>query len=216
MNFAGPELLPRVRRSPLEPLNTIPVGLPDVALAAGGMLTTSDCGTPAPLYKVDTPDPLSAIQRTERIERDAPGVHQVPIGVGGRDNPVRNQFLLVAIPGVGARHRRCCTVPWPLSAPSPVHRPSCYSSLDLHSLPRSSARSRRQNAGRGDVRPIGVPTPAFPELHPVYSQSGRIRFKSKRSCTARRPHRACILRPCMVNGPIRAWRVRWRHRPQKY
>ena len=39
---------PLVTGKPEEPLNTMPVGLPTVPPAAGGIVTTSDCGTPLP------------------------------------------------------------------------------------------------------------------------------------------------------------------------
>src|SRR4051794_10693522 len=52
----APRLPPLVNmKSVLLPLKTIPVGL-------GGVLTTRDCGTPLPSYRVELSVPLSATQ----------------------------------------------------------------------------------------------------------------------------------------------------------
>src|SRR5690348_12736362 len=70
MKKLGPEPPPPVTTKPELPLNTTPVGVPVVPSGlplAGGIVTTSGVaggnGTPAPLYRVLTPVPLSEIQK---------------------------------------------------------------------------------------------------------------------------------------------------------
>src|ERR1700722_9324220 len=53
------------------PLKTVPVGDPAPA-PADGMVTTNDCGVPAPLYSVDVPLPLLAIQKGEVRLKEMP------------------------------------------------------------------------------------------------------------------------------------------------
>src|SRR5262245_13986673 len=67
---AGPLPLAETLSPPLAPpkvLNTVPVGVPSAPRGAAGggpgIFTTSDCGVPAVLYSVDTPVPLSEIQK---------------------------------------------------------------------------------------------------------------------------------------------------------
>ena len=61
MNRAN-ELAAWVARNVLPPLKTMPVGLPWVAPALGGIVTTSCCGTPLPSYSVDLPVSAFATQ----------------------------------------------------------------------------------------------------------------------------------------------------------
>src|SRR5512147_26190 len=53
-------VLPGTSSKPVVPLKTVPVGTPGSLPVAGGTVTTSDCATPAPLYRVESPVPLSA------------------------------------------------------------------------------------------------------------------------------------------------------------
>src|SRR5882724_687431 len=62
MNLLGPEAVAAVTTKPLDPLNTIPVGLPPLLAEGVGICTTSDCGFPAPSYNVEVPVPLFATQ----------------------------------------------------------------------------------------------------------------------------------------------------------
>src|SRR5437016_14562583 len=53
-------------------LKTVPVGA-DVPVPSGvGMVTTRACGTPAALYKVDKPVPLSDIHQGLTLPRESP------------------------------------------------------------------------------------------------------------------------------------------------
>src|SRR5690349_17866257 len=67
-NIATPDLTPFETENeavglPMVILKTVPVGVPVAApLGAGGITTRSPCFLPAPLYKVDSPVPLSLTQ----------------------------------------------------------------------------------------------------------------------------------------------------------
>src|SRR5689334_5045585 len=61
MKRAGPELVPSETTKSVVPLKTAPVGLEGSGSPCGaGMVTTSDWGSPAALYNVERPVPLSA------------------------------------------------------------------------------------------------------------------------------------------------------------
>src|SRR6476659_8715676 len=62
MNLLAPEIPAAVTMKPLEPLNTMPVGLPPLPAEGVGICTTSACGLPAPSYSVEVPVPLFATQ----------------------------------------------------------------------------------------------------------------------------------------------------------
>src|SRR4029077_20182033 len=75
---AVPDLTPLVTENegvtfPTVMLKTTPVGEPlTVVPGAGGMVTTSPCFWPAPLYRVDLPVPLSLTQKGLPPERVRP------------------------------------------------------------------------------------------------------------------------------------------------
>src|SRR5580692_10942019 len=58
--------------NPPDPLNTSPVGWPGPLPLADGIVTCNPCLTPAPVYSVDHPDPLSLIQNGDPGERAIP------------------------------------------------------------------------------------------------------------------------------------------------
>src|SRR5262252_10049881 len=55
-------------------LKTVPVGAPPVpsGCPGAGMETTNGSGVPAVLYKVDTPAPLSEIQKGDMLDSETP------------------------------------------------------------------------------------------------------------------------------------------------
>src|SRR5215467_10410233 len=64
MKTAGPDLPPSETTNPDEPLNAMPVGVAvSVEPSGGGMVTVSGSLAALPLYTVETPAPLSDIQK---------------------------------------------------------------------------------------------------------------------------------------------------------